>query len=171
MPSKATLNGQETYQVAFIYPDSHKLYRVFNESFTGYIENPEPLGQGEIYIPYCYKMLYSGIEIGSEMIFGSEANQYSFKVRGFIAEPDFGAAPIGTKRYFISEGDFRKIYENADEKTFFTVIDAGINMREGADYFKVKKALDDSCGISEKSRLILSTEETIGYTKIYSRTG
>lgn len=171
MPSKATLNGQETYQVAFIYPDSHKLYRVFNENFTGYIENPEPLGEGDIYIPYCFKMLYSGVEIGSEIVFGSEENQYSFKVRGFVAEPNFGAAPIGTKRYFISEGDFRKIYENADEKTFFTVIDAGINMREGADYFKVKKALDDSCGISEKSRLILSDEETISYTKIYSSTG
>ncbi len=168
---KATLNGQETYQVAFIYPDSHKIYRVFNESFTGYIENPEPLGEGEIYIPYCFTMVYSNIKIGSEMVFGNDETQYKFKVKGFVEEPNFGASPIGTKRYFISDEDFREIYENTDENTFARIIDTGINMREGADYFAVKKALDDSCGISEKTCLILSSEETIGYTKIYSNTG
>ena len=45
------LNGQEMYQANFIYPESNKIYRVFNESLTGYIENPEHLIEGEIYIP------------------------------------------------------------------------------------------------------------------------
>lgn len=170
-PSKAVLDGTETYQVAFIYPESHKVYRLFNEDFSAYIDNPEPLKEGEIYLPYSFKTVYKNIKIGSEMVFGNDEIQYKFKVKGFVAEPNFGAAPIGTKRYFVSDEDFRKIYENTDENTFARIIDAGINMREGADYFTVKKALDDSCGISEKSSLILSSGETIGYTKLYSSTG
>lgn len=169
--SKAILDGTETYQIAFIYPESHKIYRLFNEDFTAYIDNPQPLAKGEIYLPYSFSTVYKGVKIGSEMVFGDDEAQYKFKVKGFVAEPNFGAAPIGTKRYFISDEDFREMHENADEKTFARIIDAGINMREGADYFKVKKALDDSCGISEKSSLILSSEETIGYTKLYSSTG
>lgn len=165
------LNEQELYQAAFIYPDSHCIYRVFNENFTGYAENPAPLKEGEIYIPYSLKGVYSGVEIGSEMVFGNDDTQYSFKVKGFIEEPGFGAAVMGTKRYFISESDFEKIYAVADQQVFFTVLDAGINLRDGADYFTVKKALDDSCGISEKSNLTISSEETSSYTKLYAETG
>lgn len=165
------LSGQEIYQVSFIYPDSHKIYRVFNENFTSYIENPAPLNDGEIYIPYSLTGLYSDVKIGSEMVFGNDEIQYKFRIKGFIAEPNFGAAVIGTKRFFISGNDFEKIYANADEQVFLTILDTGINLRNGADYFKVKKALDDSCGISEKSNLIISAEETIAYTKLYSNTG
>ena len=35
----------------------------------------------------------------------------------------------------------------------------------------MKKALDDSCGITQKSSVILSAEETTAYTKLYSETG
>ena len=168
---KASVNGYETYQMGFIYPDSYNVYRVLNENFNGYIENPEPLGEGEIYLPYSFTGLYKGVKIGSEMVFGDEDTQYKFKVKGFVEESNFGSAVIGTKRYFVSDKDFEKIHENADGKYFAKVIDAGINLREGADYFAVKKALDDSCGISEKSALIISSAETTAYTKLYSDTG
>lgn len=168
---KAFIDGQETYQVGMIYPDSYKVYRVLNENFNGYIENPEPLGEGEIYLPYSFTGLYKGVKIGSEMVFGDEETQYKFKVKGFIEESNFGSAVIGTKRYFVSDKDFEKIHENADGKYFAKIIDAGINLREGADYFAVKKALDDSCGISDKSALIISSDETTAYTKLYSDTG
>lgn len=168
---KASVDGYETYQMGMIYPDSHKVYRVLNENFNGYIENPEPLGEGEIYLPYSFTGLYKGVKIGSEMVFGDEDTQYKFKVKGFIEESNFGSAVIGTKRYFVSDKDFEKIHENADGKYFAKIIDAGINLREGADYFAVKKALDDSCSISDKSALIISSAETTAYTKLYSDTG
>ncbi|MGN0686871.1 MAG: FtsX-like permease family protein [Oscillospiraceae bacterium] len=166
-----SLNAQDIYQVSFIYPDSHQIYNVFNEKFTGYIENPAPLNEGEIYIPYSFSCLYSDVKIGSEIVFGNDEIQYKFKVKGFVAEPNFGAAAIGTKRFFISGNDFQKMYADADETVFMTFVDTSINIREGADYFAVKKALDDSCGISEKSSLIISAEETISYTELYSNTG
>ena len=168
---KASVDGYETYQMGMIYPDSHKVYRVLNENFNGYIENPEPLGEGEIYLPYSFTGLYKGVKIGSEMVFGDEETQYKFKVKGFIEESNFGSAVIGTKRYFVSDNDFENIYENADGKYFAKIIDAGIELCEGADYFAVKKALDDSCGISDKSALIISSDETTAYTKLYSDTG
>ena len=168
---KASVDGYETYQMGMIYPDSHKVYRVLNENFNGYIENPEPLGEGEIYLPYSFTGLYKGVKIGSEMVFGDEETQYKFKVKGFIEESNFGSAVIGTKRYFVSDKDFEKIHENADGKYFAKIIDAGIELCEGADYFAVKKALDDSCGISDKSALIISSDETTAYTKLYSDTG
>ena len=168
---KASVDGYETYQMGMIYPDSHKVYRVLNENFNGYIENPEPLGEGEIYLPYSFTGLYKGVKIGSEMVFGDEDTQYKFKVKGFIEESNFGSAVIGTKRYFVSDKDFEKIHENADGKYFAKIIDAGIELCEGADYFAVKKALDDSCGISDKSALIISSDETTAYTKLYSDTG
>ena len=168
---KASVDGYETYQMGMIYPDSHKVYRVLNENFNGYIENPEPLGEGEIYLPYSFTGLYKGVKIGSEMVFGDEDTQYKFKVKGFIEESNFGSAVIGTKRYFVSDKDFEKIHENADGKYFAKIIDAGIDLCEGADYFAVKKALDDSCGISDKSALIISSDETTAYTKLYSDTG
>ena len=168
---KASVDGYETYQMGMIYPDSYKVYRVLNENFNGYIENPEPLGEGEIYLPYSFTGLYKGVKIGSEMVFGDEDTQYKFKVKGFIEESNFGSAVIGTKRYFVSDKDFEKIHENADGKYFAKIIDAGIELCEGADYFAVKKALDDSCGISDKSALIISSDETTAYTKLYSDTG
>lgn len=168
---KASVDGYETYQMGMIYPDSHKVYRVLNENFNGYIENPEPLGEGEIYLPYSFTGLYKGVKIGSEMVFGDEDTQYKFKVKGFIEESNFGSAVIGTKRYFVSDKDFEKIHENADGKYFAKIIDAGIELCDGADYFVVKKALDDSCGISDKSALIISSDETTAYTKLYSDTG
>ena len=168
---KASVDGYQTYQMGMIYPDSYKVYRVLNENFNGYIENPEPLGEGEIYLPYSFTGLYKGVKIGSEMVFGDEDTQYKFKVKGFIEESNFGSAVIGTKRYFVSDKDFEKIHENADGKYFAKIIDAGIELCDGADYFAVKKALDDSCGISDKSALIISSDETTAYTKLYSDTG
>ncbi len=169
------LNGQEMYQANYIYPESNKIYRVFNESATGYIENPEPLKAGEIYIAYSLKGLYEGVDIGSEISFDipctdpSVKKTYSFKIKGFIADPHFGAAIIGTKRYFVSDADFEKIY--ADAGQWFTCVEADINLREGADYAQVKKALDDSCGLAEKADLVISDTETISYTKLYSDAG
>ncbi|MCI5583889.1 MAG: hypothetical protein MR357_09255, partial [Anaeroplasma sp.] len=169
--ASSELSGQEIFQASYIYSDSNKIYRVFNENFTGYIDNPAPLSNGEIYVPYSLTGLYSDVKLGSEVVFGKDENKRAFTIKGFIAEPNFGAAAIGTKRFFISENDFNELYENADEQLFATIYDTGINLRSSADYFAVKKALDDSCGITQKSGAILSAEETSAYTKLYSETG
>ncbi|MBQ2823486.1 MAG: FtsX-like permease family protein [Oscillospiraceae bacterium] len=176
MSRNSFISGQETYQATYIYPESYDVYRVFNESMTGYIEDPELLKEGEIYIAYSLRGLYDNVEIGSEVRFEIPSaadpmvnDTYSLKVKGFIADPNFGAAIIGTKRYFVSEADFEKMYGAVHKSR--SVVEAGISFNDGADYLQVKKALNESCNITEKSMLIISEKETGDYTKLYSDTG
>ncbi len=173
-----TFNGQDAYQMVFLFPESRKFYRVFNNSFTGYIDNPEPLKEGEIYIPYGLKGVNDGLEIGSEVCFKSttdkiseneNSDKHTFKVKGFIAEPHFGAAIISTKRFFISDADFNKIYSVVGEHN--KLIQFEIFLKNDADYIKVKKELDDSCGLAEAANLIISDKETTDYTTLYSDAG
>lgn len=173
--------GQEMYQSDYLFPESYNVFRVFNDSFTGYIENPEPLKEGEIYIPYSIKGLYENVDIGTDISFkisskiepGTEASDnfitYNFKIKGFIADPNFGAAIIGTKRYFLSEADYEKMY--ADARESWRNIETSVYFRNGADYLEIKKELNKSCNLTEISNLVISDEETESYTKLYSDTG
>lgn len=170
------LSGQDMYQTAYIYSEDYPVYRVFNDSETGYIDSPEPLKEGEIYIAYTLKSLYDNVDIGSEIKFEIPSaddpmvnNTYSFTVKGFIADPHFGGAVLGTKRFFVCGEDLEKLYNEAGQ--FFRISEADITLTEGADYLKVKKALDESCGLADKSNLVISDIETIDYTKLYSDTG
>lgn len=185
MGNSGTINGQEMYQTDYIYPESYNIYRVFNDTFTGYIENPEPLKEGEIYIAYPLTGLYEGVEKGTEICFSISSpdsdsldsmeeyldsmEEYTFRVKGFIADPHYGAAIIGTKRYFISDADFEKIYENTRES--WRHIDTSIYLQEDADYLEVKKELNSSCNITEITSQIISDKETESYTKLYSDAG
>ena len=176
LSNSSTFENQEMYQVSYLYPETHKIYRVINDNKTAYIENPRPLSDGEIYIAYALTGLYDNVKIGSEISFDIPSakdplinNTYKFKVKGFVADPNFGGAIIGTKRYFISENDFKKIYNESGQ--WFTCVEMSINLCDSADFTEVKKSLDDSCGFAEKSNLIISDTETISYTKLYAETG
>ncbi|MGN1421826.1 MAG: FtsX-like permease family protein [Oscillospiraceae bacterium] len=175
MSSGEKLDGQEIYQSVIIYPESFNVYRVLNESRTSYIDSPEPLCEGEIYIPYSFTGIYKadiGSEVSVEIPTAADPQvkqTYNFRVKGLIADPSFGAAVIGTKRFFISEADFAAITDGASE--WSACIEADIDLRGGADYIRVKKALDDSCGIVGRSFLVISDNETASYTKIYAETG
>lgn len=166
------INNQSAEKGLLLLPDSHKLYRVFNEKETGYIENPEPLKEGEIYIPYSMKGLYD-IEAGSEIIIDipkdktpdSERVKFQMKVKGFIADPKFSSAFMAPGRFFISDADIEKM------RTYSKIVELDIHLRNGADYIKVKKSLDNSCGLLENAMSIFTKEECISYTTIYSDVG
>lgn len=167
------LNDQQMMETGYIYSDNQKFYRVFNENITGYIENPAPLKEGEIYIAYTLTGLYGGVEIGSKISFDipsandpTKNNTYSFKVKGFIADPQFGGATVGTKRYLVSAEDFEKMYKNSSQ--WFSCVEADIDLRDNAEYVMVKKELDESCDLTKKANVVISKQETITYTKLYS---
>lgn len=166
----ARIEEQKLSQIIFLYRETEDIYRVFNKNFTAYNENPEPLEKGEIYIPYGLKAA-SNIEIGSVISFGSEDNPENFTVKGFVEEPFVGAAPIGIKRLFISDSDFERIYENADDLYIAKAADIGVNLTEDADYITIKEEINDMCGLISSSFISISKTETIQYTKIYSEFG
>lgn len=163
-------DGKKLSQLCFLYGESHDIYRVFNENCTAYIEDPDPLKDGEIYVPYAMTAV-SNIRIGSVMTFGSDEAPVSFTVKGFIEEPSLGASVIGTKRFFISDSDFEKIYNSTDDLYFGKVVDFGISLTENADYTAVKKEINDSCGLIDNAMLSISKAETMQYTKMYSEIG
>lgn len=166
----ARIEEQKLSQIFFLYRETEDIYRVFNKNFTAYNENPEPLEKGEIYIPYGLKAA-SNIEIGSVISFGSEDNPENFTVKGFVEEPFVGAAPIGIKRLFISDSDFERIYENADDLYIAKAADIGVNLTEDSDYKTIKEEINDMCGLISSSFISFSKTETIRYTKIYSEFG
>ncbi len=166
----AKAEEQKLSKVFFLYRGSEDIYRVFNESFTAYKENPEPLEEGEIYVPYGMTA-DSDIKIGSVISFGPDDNPENFTVKGFVEEPFLGATTIGTKRLFISDSDFERIYGNTDELYFGKASDIGVNLTEDADYVTVKKELNDMCGLISSSFFSISKAETTYYTKIYSEAG
>lgn len=164
------VDGNELPQIFFLYKESTDIYRVFNNSFTAYNKNPEPLKEGEIYIPYAMTAV-ADIEIGSVLAIGSDDNVQEFTVRGFIEEPLFGASVIGTKRLFISDSDFEKMYGITDNMYFAGAVDIGINLTENADYTTVKKEINDKCGLIDNGFISISKAETDTYTKMYSDIG
>ena len=111
----------------------------------------------------------TNIKIGSVISFGSADTPELFTVKGFVEEPFLGASPIGTKRFFISDSDFERIYGNTDELYFGKASDIGVNLTEDADFVTVKKELNDMCGLISSSFITLSKAETTYYTKIYQR--
>ncbi len=163
-------DGNEVFQNLFVYEQGHDIYRVLNESYTEYVDNPEPLKEGEVYVPFGMTAV-TKLEIGSTLTMGTEDYVYDFTVKGFIEEPQLGASLIGTKRVFVHENDFKKMYDEASDVGTHKILDVGVTLADGADYAKVKKELDDSCGLAASAGLVISKEETITYTELYSRTG
>lgn len=164
------INGSKVFQTVFAYDSDSDLYRVFNENFNGYAENPEPLREGEIYLPYAMTAV-TDAEIGSTVTLGTDETPYNFTVKGFIEEPYVGASMIGTKRVFVCGNDLRKMYGQANDNGTYKILDIGVTLADGADIEKVTKELDDSCGLAATSRLMLTKEVTYSYTKLYSETG
>lgn len=162
-----TIDGREISQLTLFYKASNPIYRVLSGDLNGYIENPEPLKSGEIDVPYPLTSTYS-VKIGSKISFGKDKNKQEFVVKGFIEEPFLGAAPIGTKRVFISDYDFDRICDGIKPDSLGKILDIGINITEDADFVTVKRELNEMCGLVDNSIISLSKAETEGYTKIYS---
>ncbi len=66
------------------------------------------LSRGEIYMPYVYKTKY-GVETNDTVDYQFGSNIMSFKVAGFIEDPISGADMMGSKFFYISSEDSRRI--------------------------------------------------------------
>ncbi len=172
----AFVDDMEIHNSLLIYSQNRDGYRVFNDSKTGYIENPEPLKEGEIYVPYAFTGLYSKAKIGSEVIINipsaedsSVNNTYTFKIKGYVAEPFYGGLMLGMKYLFVNEADFERMYSDASKD--FQFVEIAMTFREGADYLEVQRSLDESCNLINESSVTLAKEESEFYTKIMSDTG
>lgn len=121
--AKAVINGEETSSnIEFtayepiLYP-----YRIFKGNSTGYEEEPEPLGAGEIYVPISFVSI-GDVEIGDTLQIGTEPveGKKSYVIKGFFEDPAAGSAMMGIKNVLMSPEDIDEIInidENIAEQT------------------------------------------------------
>ena len=119
--TNSVINGIENDNESFcVYDPENHPYNVYNDSLNGFIENPEVLDEGEIYVPVSFKDTYNCGK-GDSLIITDNDIVYEFKIKGFIEEPFIGAYIIGTKQLFISQSDFDKLDNAIDENETSTM--------------------------------------------------
>lgn len=79
------------------------------------IENPV-LNPGEISVPVCFKVLFD-CAIGDTVTFGNSEIQFSYTIASYFEDPYWGSSMMGIKTVLISQTDFEKMSEAAEEDT------------------------------------------------------
>lgn len=88
------------------YNPKDNRYRFFSDDLSGYVERPETITPGEVYVsPSLVSML--GIHIGDEITFpiARAGRNLTLTVKGFYEDPFMGSSMIGMKGFLISESD------------------------------------------------------------------
>lgn len=93
-----------------LYRSDENRYRFFMDELEGYIEQPDAISAGEIYVsPSMVSMM--GLSIGDEIRFpiARSGRDMVFTVAGFYEDPFMGSSMIGMKGFLIGEEDFQEI--------------------------------------------------------------
>ncbi len=110
--SNYTANGQESDSEGQLiaYSPSENRYRFFTDSLTGYVEQPDKISSGEIYVSASMVSMF-GIKIGDEITFpiARAGKNAVFTVKGFYEDPFMGSSMIGMKGFLIGETDRAQI--------------------------------------------------------------
>ncbi len=92
----------------YFYMKLHDGIRLINSDVTGLEDNTPALEKGEVYLPLgCREKLHCKIGDTLETCFYYE--NYEFKIKGFVQEPQNGSSQIGWKQVFISDEDFDEL--------------------------------------------------------------
>lgn len=153
-------------------------YKVFNEELDGFIENPEPLKRGEVYVPVTFQNRYD-CEIGSKIVVKTNFGDEVFHIKGFVQEPLLGAYFIGIKHFFISDEDFDKMKEEkldtAEEASKLLVSYKVLHVKQAKDSTlsmpEFKKTLNETSGIMDYALLAESRDRLEGYTTVFNEVG
>ena len=161
-----SINGKDIGFQYLLCSQEHDIYRVLNEDFSGYVENPEPLKEGEIYLNYS---LLSDVkaEPGDIFTLRDGEEEYSFTLKGFVEEPMLGSCVISLKQVFIHEADLNKLLESPEKYGLVPEQAINIYFAEGTELDKAMSELDESCSLVGKSVACVSRDEIKAYTNLY----
>lgn len=106
--SNYTANEQESDSEGQLiaYSPNENRYKFFNDGLTGYVEQPDEISNGEIYVSPSMVSMF-GIKIGDEITFpiARAGRNAVFTVMGFYEDPFMGSSMIGMKGFLICEED------------------------------------------------------------------
>lgn len=147
--------------------DKEVAYPIFAKNNLEFLQDPEPLKEGEIYLPVSFQATYS-CKVGDLVEIKSETINKTFQVKAFVEDMTLGNPLFnGTKNVWISNSDYemlKKAYEkgeaflsSVDNLMVYQKKDSKLEERE------FKNEIDKRTGIISNSYLMISKNDFIVY--------
>lgn len=141
------------------YIPAENRYRFFTDDLSGYIEQPESILPGEVYVPPSIVSMF-GIGIGDEIIYpiARAGRNLTLIIKGFYEDVMMGSSMIGMKGFLISDSDRQTALE--------MIKNAGIDAlaRDGAMLHIFPKE-ENRLTVSELNRLLNEQTALTEYTE------
>ena len=141
-------------------------YRIQNESLSGYAAQTPPLQAGEIYIS---QGLGSKLDcrVGDTLTVDTDAGPRSFRVAGYVVEPQLGASNIGLKHAFISDEDFQTLWQDSKKAENTARIVYIQRMDEGVAENAFRRQLELDTHFLDEALFSISRAQSAQYTRIF----
>lgn len=158
-PNDVKVNDKPVVSMMLFAVCNSKDYKVFNNQNNSFIDNSEELKAGEIYVPITFKALYDCTK-DSTITFKTGYGIETFKIKGFIQEPYFGAYTIDKKFVYISSYDFNRISYNDPtiSKSYICRIYQAKN--SNLSVTELKKELNQNGGLIDYSQATYSKQDS-----------
>ncbi len=173
--SNYTVKGKESDsegQLITYRPEEHR-YRFLEDDLSGYKQQPEEIGKGEVYVSPSMISMFD-VQPGDEITFSAarSGRTITLLVKGFFEDPFMGSSMIGMKGFLVSE---------ADRKTVLSILEnAGIDAlaRNGAmlhifpsteskrTVSELNGIINEQTAVSEYSEEVYGKETIVGFMVI-----
>lgn len=176
--TELTVNGTAANNSIFIeeYEPKKHPYQVYTENGMSFVDNPELLKTGEIYVPISYKNTFD-CELGDKISMSNGNDQDVFKIKGFIEEPFCGSETISIKFVFLGKEDFNRLYQtritsiedisNRDKISGWYLVNVFKNGESNLNINDIKISINQDSGIVNNSLVTLSKELSSEYTLLF----
>ena len=150
--------------------------KLFNDDFSGFVDDVPKLQKGEVYVSYCMGKVM-GLKKGDTLeVQSSPDTTEKFEIKGFTEDPIYGSTLLAPEHFFISGEDYDRIEKGIADGTVNSNYIFKVKMLHIFTDGKVKesklvKQLNDECGLVDNARLYITRPELISLTGMYAETG
>ena len=150
--------------------------KLFNDDFSGFVDDVPKLKKGEVYVSYCMGKVM-GLKKGDTLeVQSSPDTTEKFEIKGFTEDPIYGSTLLAPEHFFISGEDYDRIEKGIADGTVNSNYIFKVKMLHIFTDGKVKesklvKQLNDECGLVDNARLYITRPELISLTGMYAETG
>ncbi|MBQ2580297.1 MAG: hypothetical protein II574_01565, partial [Ruminococcus sp.] len=90
--------------------------KLFNDDFSGFVDDVPKLSKGEVYVSYCMGKVM-GLEKGDTLEVKTSADtSEKFEIKGFTEDPIYGSTLLAPEHFFISDEDYDEELEELQDK-------------------------------------------------------
>ena len=150
--------------------------KLFNDDFSGFVDDVPKLKKGEVYVSYCMGKVM-GLEKGDTLEVKTSADtSEKFEIKGFTEEPVYGSTLLAPELFFICDEDYDRIEKGVIDGTVNNNYISKVTMLHIFTDGEVKesklvKQLNDECGLVDNAMLYITRPELVSMTGMYAETG